>query len=210
MRWWKIKPWEQGHMASLRHRLPTKPSLKSLAKEKPHTVPPHPTPHHRLSCTCVSQESDTFILLCFALNRFPYLLPPSDWVCWQQKLQDPLTQHRPIHKKTQVLMEGGMKEWVNEWYMETPLQISQELFSCRQWEGLGALWPELANEITILGGWITAGGLGSWRPRDPLEGYLERSASKLPASVKKSMSALPGGPSSFVYFYPTKYKVRDK
>lgn len=85
------------------------------------------------------------------------------------------------------------------------------LFS-RQGEGLESLWPEPANEVTALEGWVTAGRVGKLEAQRPTGRLFGKVASKLPASVKnkKSTSTLPGGPSSFVYFYPTKYKVRNK
>lgn len=81
----------------------------------------------------------------------------------------------------------------------------------RHWEGMGALWPgEPANEITVLGGQITAGWTGeveAQRPAGRLFGKVDFQAA---CECEKSPSALPGGPSGSVYFYPTEYKVRNE
>lgn len=83
------------------------------------------------------------------------------------------------------------------------------LFST-QGEGLEALWPVPANEVTALEGWVTAGRAGKLEAQRPTGRLFGKVASKLPASVKnkKSTSTLPGGPSSFVLFLS--YKIQGQ
>lgn len=81
----------------------------------------------------------------------------------------------------------------------------------RQWEGLGSLRPgEPANEITILGGWVTAGWNGKVEAQRPAGRLFGKVGFQAACKCEKSLSAIPGGPSGSVYFYPTEYKVRNE
>lgn len=156
-------------------------------------------------------------LFCF-VHLPTFASPFRLWVCWEQeptvlKIQPKLW----FDMKEELGFDGETSEWVNEWMMTCgssancrALQFGafstlddSKAVEMSHWENK----PFPNNEVAILGRWIAAGWAGKLEAQKPARRLFGKVGFRAAHKRKKSVTALPGWPSTYVHFHLTECKV---